>query len=120
MLYSDRPVPKAVLLGLDSEMAHSLALALDAAGCAVFTSESSAPPADVVFCAADPGSLADALSAYPGKPVIVTSRLPEVSGWLDALEAGAADYCAAPFEGAQIRWLLASNLRLRTAASAAA
>jgi DNA-binding NtrC family response regulator len=31
-------------------------------------------------------------------PVVVVSRLPETGDWLDAMEAGAWDYCAAPFE----------------------
>jgi chemotaxis response regulator CheB len=34
----------------------------------------------------------------PGVPVVVVSRLPEASLWLNVLELGAADYCAAPFE----------------------
>ena len=43
-------------------------------------------------------------------PVIVVSRLPEVSAWLQALEQGAADYCGAPFEARQVRWALNSSL----------
>jgi len=43
-------------------------------------------------------------------PVIVVSRVPEVSSWLHALEQGAADYCGAPFEARQIRWALNSSL----------
>jgi hypothetical protein len=38
------------------------------------------------------------------------SRLPEVSGWLQALEQGAADYCGAPFEPRHVRWALNSSL----------
>ncbi len=38
--------------------------------------------------------------------VIVVNRLPENMRWLDALELGAADYCGAPFEPIQIRWLI--------------
>jgi DNA-binding NtrC family response regulator len=48
---------------------------------------------------------------WPELPVIVVSRMPEVSEWLDAIEAGAADYCAAPFESAHIQWILSSTLR---------
>jgi hypothetical protein len=34
------------------------------------------------------------------------------------MEAGAADYCAAPFEATQIRWLLAAQLsRLKPVAA---
>ncbi len=43
-------------------------------------------------------------------PVVVVSRLPEVSEWLDALDAGAADYCAAPFEHQHMSWLIESAL----------
>jgi DNA-binding response OmpR family regulator len=31
-------------------------------------------------------------------PVVVVSALPEIDKWLDALDAGADDYCAAPFD----------------------
>jgi FixJ family two-component response regulator len=43
-------------------------------------------------------------------PVVIVSRLPEVSEWLDALDAGAADYCAAPFEHQHMSWLIESAL----------
>jgi hypothetical protein len=36
--------------------------------------------------------------------------VPEVTDWLKALEHGAADYCGAPFEARQVRWLLNSSL----------
>ena len=36
------------------------------------------------------------------------TRLPDVPRWLDALEAGARDYCGAPFECIQLRWILGS------------
>jgi DNA-binding NtrC family response regulator len=65
--------------------------------------------ADVVFCSfsKDLTALVDATSSQPRKvPVIVVSRHPEVNQWLDALEAGAHDYCAAPFEAVQLRWIL--------------
>ncbi len=43
-------------------------------------------------------------------PFVVVTRLPETARWLDALEAGAADYWAGPFERTQFRWLLDSAL----------
>ena len=46
----------------------------------------------------------------PGLPVIVVSRQPDAKRWLDALDAGAADYCGAPFERVQLRWILGSIL----------
>ena len=45
---------------------------------------------------------------YPDLPVIVVTRQPEARFWLDALEAGAMDYCGAPFERVQLRWVLGS------------
>ncbi len=63
--------------------------------------------------------LKTALVRFRGLPVVVVSRLPEVEGWLDALEDGAADYCAAPFEPVQLRWLLDTHTRVRNAYAAA-
>lgn len=52
--------------------------------------------------------------------MVVVSRVPEVNDWLDAMDAGAADYCAAPFEKEQLDWILESNLgRYKSAATAA-
>jgi DNA-binding response OmpR family regulator len=42
----------------------------------------------------------------PDIPVIAVTRMPESKQWLDALEAGALDYCGAPFERIQIRWIM--------------
>lgn len=70
--------------------------------------------AGVVFCSADPGKYQSLLNALKRRslqlPVVVVSRLPETPGWLDALDAGAADYCAAPFEHRHIAWLIQSAM----------
>ena len=63
-----------------------------------------------MFCPTDPWALRQALADYHGTPVVVVSRLPEVDAWLNALEEGAADYCAAPFEAIQLSWLLQTHL----------
>ncbi|OYW10299.1 MAG: hypothetical protein B7X34_04910 [Acidobacteriia bacterium 12-62-4] len=72
------------------------------------------PEIDLVFCPAERDSLASLLQATaqqrPRLRIIATSRLPETAEWLDSVEAGAADYCAAPFEATQIRWLLDTHL----------
>jgi DNA-binding NtrC family response regulator len=47
----------------------------------------------------------------PGMPVIVVTRMPGTTQWLDALDAGATDYCGAPFERVQIRWIMESAIR---------
>ncbi len=71
--------------------------------------------ADVLFVS---GQHRDALlfvrevrSVRPKQPVIVVARLPETALWIDALEAGATDYCAGPFEPVQIRWIMDSALK---------
>jgi DNA-binding NtrC family response regulator len=58
--------------------------------------------AGIVFCSAEPlhfEALLDRLRSQGRRvPVIVASRIAEVDLWLDAMDAGAHDYCAAPFE----------------------
>jgi hypothetical protein len=71
----------------------------------------------VVFCPSAPRSLRRALRHFPRLPVVVVSRLPEVATWLDALEAGAADYCSAPFESIHLDWILRNHLRAGMAAA---
>jgi DNA-binding NtrC family response regulator len=70
--------------------------------------------ADGVFCSSEPGECRKLLTRMKGKglhmPIVVVSRIPEVSEWLGAIEAGATDYCAAPFEQRDISWLLQSVL----------
>lgn len=55
----------------------------------------------------------------PALPFIVVTRIPETAQWLDALEAGATDYCSAPFEAYQLRWLMESALPHHRAVAAA-
>jgi DNA-binding response OmpR family regulator len=43
-------------------------------------------------------------------PFFVAARIPSTMDWLNALEAGATDYCASPFETHQLQWLVASAL----------
>ena len=68
---------------------------------------------DVVFCPATYNVLQQVLAAaakgMQQRRVIAVSRLPEVSEWLDALELGAIDYFAPPFEQSQVRWLLQTH-----------
>ena len=70
---------------------------------------------DVIFAGGDGGTykkhLLDALRQRPHVPFVVVTRLPETEQWLNALEEGATDYCAAPFEPRQMRWLIDSVLR---------
>jgi DNA-binding response OmpR family regulator len=70
--------------------------------------------AGALFCNGDdpgaPALVRQVRALDPKLPVIVVTKLPESRKWLDALEAGAADYCCAPFETVQICWLLSALL----------
>jgi DNA-binding response OmpR family regulator len=76
--------------------------------------------ADVVFCAAEPERCRPLLEAMRQKrmnlPVVVVSRNAETSNWVLALEAGAQDYCAPPFEPLHIHWILETAVKNRCAA----
>ncbi len=67
---------------------------------------------DVVFCPPELAAVRSILAASSGAPpkpaVIAASRIPEEKEWVDVLEAGAKDYCAAPFEDNQIGLILAA------------
>jgi DNA-binding response OmpR family regulator len=109
---------RILLLGLEQPLAEQLGRILQTERHQVLTAgrlDSSGAQADVIFSAGDGGSykhsLAEARRACPGVPFVVVTRLPETSQWLDALEAGATDYCAVPFEHQQIRWILETALQ---------
>ena len=104
----------ALLLGLTEDLAGELLAPLKS--CAVNAhavdrvrdvAESSV---DIIFCGADVNLVSELRSAKPDAPIVVVSRLPEVSDWLDSIEAGATDYCAAPFENAQIKWIVETSM----------
>ena len=67
--------------------------------------------AEIIFCPADTRIVSQLRQSKPHASIVVVSRHPEVSDWLDSIEAGATDYCAAPFETAQMKWILETNLR---------
>lgn len=103
---------QAVLFELEDSLAARLTSALrECQWQAVEAQPGAAGQARIVFCSPDRDVLARAFRSFSKLPVVVVSRLPEVEGWLDALEAGAADYCAAPFEASQLRWLLDTHTR---------
>ena len=68
-------------------------------------------PAQIIFCGADIDTVTKLRETKPAAPIVVVSRHPEVSDWLDSIEAGATDYCAAPFETAQMKWILETSMR---------
>jgi DNA-binding response OmpR family regulator len=104
-----------VLSGLEASAQADLCRVLDSEGHRVTLHENSDWfGADVVFCNGDspdyPTLLRRVRNLRPDLPVVVVTRLPESDKWLNALEAGAADYCSAPFEAIQVRWILSSVL----------
>ncbi len=116
---------RVVLFGLEHSLASELANVLSKQKQAVFNEPFRSPRecvmladrvgADLVFCSSDRKrylGLLEAIGQYrPSLPLVVVSRTPEVAEWLDAIEAGASDYCAAPFESSHIRWILDSTIR---------
>jgi DNA-binding NtrC family response regulator len=78
--------------------------------------------ADIVFAGGEPEQYLSLLervrAARPDLPFVVVTRLPETGKWLDALEAGATDYCSVPVETRQIQWMMETAFpRHRTCAA---
>jgi DNA-binding NtrC family response regulator len=80
------------------------------------------PGTALVFCSADRETYTLLLNLIKQRelrlPVVVVSRQPQTDEWLDAIEAGAADYCSPPFEAFQISWIIDNTLKYRQAAAA--
>lgn len=103
---------RALLVGLEPPLAVALSQHLSARGLEVHHAETLKninQPFDIAFCEAHQPGLLALLSAI-AFPVVVVSRIPDVNEWLDAMDAGAADYCAVPFEHEQLDWILHSTL----------
>lgn len=108
---------RALLIGLEPRLADELENALARLGHAAMRSDVHAAPAlarqyQVIFCG-DQRSEVNSLIALVRSlrtpiRVIVASRKADESAWLEALEAGADDYCSTPFETDQIGWALRS------------
>src|SRR5689334_16651631 len=103
------------LLGLESDMASQLSRVLRNNGHDVHAGESiesalGAQDIDILFADGDGPDYQYTLRRLrmerPDLRVVLVNRLPENTRWLDALEMGAADYCGAPFEAVQMRWLV--------------
>jgi DNA-binding NtrC family response regulator len=113
---------KLLLLGLEHSLTEDLHQALTQLGhrvqlATLNSSVLETTDADLIFAAS--ADLRAILRTRTDVPVVVTSRLPEVSAWLDALQDGAADYCGAPFEATQLGWILNSTLGCGQARAAA-
>jgi hypothetical protein len=102
----------AVVYGLAGDLSRDL-FALLASICNVRFAAASGSlagmPADVIFCGPDVAVVQQLKVVRPDAPIIVVSPHAEVCGWLDSIEAGASDYCVAPFEYSQVMWILEST-----------
>src|SRR5271165_3720015 len=69
---------------------------------------------DIVFAGGEPDHYMPLLmrvrEKMPTLPFVVVTRIPKTSEWLDALEAGATDYCSAPIEKLHVQWLMECSL----------
>jgi len=119
----DRPATQNFILhGLHAALAAQLCEAIAQPGRVFHATDSTAEcifvgehrQAEVVFCNSDRRVYQSLLRALEQSglqlPVVVVSRIPKTSEWLDALEAGATDYCAPPFERQHVSWLVQSAL----------
>lgn len=106
---------KVILIGLEQAAASQISRALESERHDISHKQENTPAydvldADIVFAGGDSKRymplLRSVRKARPELPFVVVTRVPETSEWLDALEAGATDYCAAPFDLRQLRWLM--------------
>jgi DNA-binding NtrC family response regulator len=109
-----------LMLGLENDLADELSRVLRHDGhitqkTDLISDAARARGVDIVFAGGDAPDYRDVVmrmsTARPDLPLVLVNRHPENARWLDALELGAADYCGAPFEPVQVRWLLDSVLR---------
>lgn len=118
---------KVVLIGLDNGAAHQIGRALQIDNHLVVhktlnATDNEVLDADVVFASGEDKKYIPLLRRVreknPAMPFVVVTRIPETADWLDALEAGATDYCSAPFETPQLRWLMETAIPRPRAAAA--
>jgi DNA-binding response OmpR family regulator len=118
---------RVALLGLPEDLAQPLAQVLRAEAHQIYRKRyvqdfQHGPKATVVFISGDSPEFRSTIAllreAEPGLAVVVVTRLPGTSQWLDALDSGAADYCGAPFERVQVRWIMESVTRGQRRAAA--
>jgi DNA-binding response OmpR family regulator len=109
---------RVVFCGLDSRSAGQLEGLLIFGGHRVRRWHHLAPVADflnadIVFAGGVPGQYLPLLRRLRritrALPVIVVAPVAETAAWLDALEAGATDYCVPPFDMRQVRCLMAAK-----------
>src|SRR5580658_3456539 len=108
---------KVFLIGIDQAAAGEIcrALAVEKHQIRKQSHDSFTPgllEADIVFAGGEPESYLPVLrhvrATRPALPFVVVTLRAETREWLDALEAGATDYCSAPVHARQVHWLMAS------------
>jgi DNA-binding response OmpR family regulator len=106
---------RVVLSGLDIRSASQLAGLLEFDGHRVRKQHYLVPlaeflKADIVFVGGVARQYLPLLRRLRGinrtLPIIVVTPVPETAEWLDALEAGATDYCVPPLDMRQVRSLV--------------
>jgi DNA-binding NtrC family response regulator len=124
----DKSMASVFLIGLEQEIAFQISRALAAERHRIELRPRNIEArdlldADMVFAGGEPSQYLSLLRRVreerPALPFVVVTRVPETTAWLDALEAGATDYCSAPFEARQIHWLMESALPGRRKIAAA-
>jgi DNA-binding NarL/FixJ family response regulator len=117
-----------VMVGLDETAADRIGEALGAGLHRIDRQPSSAEPesldsADIVFAGSDRQQYLPLLrgfrTTHPSTPFVVVARIPDTGEWIDAMEAGATDYCSETDEARQIGWIVNSLLPLAKAVAAA-
>lgn len=119
---------KILTIGLDPVSADQLASALSRGGHQIVHKsghllQEDLLDCDIVFACAEGKQyfplLRKVRESCPELPFVVVTRVPETSDWLDALEAGATDYCSAPFDPRHMSWLMETAVPERRTAAAA-
>jgi DNA-binding NtrC family response regulator len=114
-----------LVIGLEESVAAELSKSLSELHHTVFSERCLSPAAairsidrtaaELVFCTAEPSIYEGLLKLLREQgrqvPVVVVSRLPEIDKWLDAMDAGAADYCAPPFESRPLRAIVETTVK---------
>jgi DNA-binding NtrC family response regulator len=109
---------RVALVGLEESAATELGRALknehEIQRKPVNTTVDDLADSDIVFADGDRRRYVNLLRGVrekrPAMPFVVVTKRAETSNWLDALEAGATDYCAAPFQDREMRWLVETAL----------
>jgi DNA-binding response OmpR family regulator len=115
----ETPMARIVMIGLDQMLAQQLGYALAPGQHKITHKQKNVASddlvqADLVFANGEGKQYLPVLKRvrekHPTLPFVVVTRVPETSDWLDALEAGATDYCSSPFDSKHMDWLMETAL----------